>query len=340
MKTSDFDYDLPENLIAQTPLQKRDSSRLFVYHRKTNTAEHKTFLDIIDYLDAGEGLVVNDTKVIPARLFGVKETTGTKVEFLLLNRLSTDTWEVILKPGRRLHPGTIVWFDDALKAEIIEKKPDGITKVQFYFDGVFEDILNDLGHVPLPPYIKEKLQDKTRYQTVYAKDEGSAAAPTAGLHFTADLLQRIKDKGIHILPVTLHVGLATFRPVKAQHIEAHEMHAEFYSVSEDTANTFNNIKKQSKRIIAVGTTSVRVVESIADKNGLISGGSGWTDIFIYPGYTFIATDAMVTNFHLPKSTLLMLISAFMGRENTLDAYRTAVEKKYRFFSFGDAMYID
>ena len=339
MKTSNFYYDLDESLIAQTPIEKRDNSKLLVYDRKTDEVSHRFFTDITEYLNAGDVLVINDTKVLPARLYGIKAGTQRVCEFLLLRRLSLNTWEVILKPGRKLRVGDTVVFSDDLSAKIRKKKNDGVTEAEFVYNGVFEEILDKLGEMPLPPYIHEKLEDKSRYQTVYAKEEGSAAAPTAGLHFTPELLERIRNKGINIAPLTLHVGLATFRPVKADRIEDHVMHEEYYIVSEKTASTINEARKAGGRIVAVGTTSVRTLETVADESGNVTAGIGSTDIFITPGYRFKTVDALITNFHLPCSTLLMLISAFAGREKTLELYGIATEQRYRFFSFGDAMMI-
>ncbi len=339
MNTSDFYYDLPEELIAQTPAEPRDSSRLLVYHRQDETVEHKVFRDIIDYLNPGDALVVNDTRVIPARLYGKKQSTGREVEFLLLNQLSKDTWEVIMRPGKKLRIGDRVEFAEDLQAEILEKKEDGVTRVKFYFEGLFEPLLERYGNMPLPPYITKRLEDRQRYQTVYAKENGSAAAPTAGLHFTPELMEKIRQKGVDIIPVLLHVGLGTFRPVKVDNVENHKMHSEYYSISADSARRINETRKKGGRIIAVGTTSVRTLESVADEDGSIKEQSGNTEIFIYPGYRFKCVDALITNFHLPESTLLMLISAFMGKERALDLYRLAVQERYRFFSFGDAMLI-
>lgn len=339
MNTSDFYYDLPEELIAQTPAEPRDSSRLLVYHRQDGAVEHKIFRDIIDFLKPGDALVVNDTRVIPARLYGKKQSTGRKVEFLLLNQLSKDTWEVIMRPGKKLRIGDRVEFAEDLQAEILEKKEDGVTCVKFYFDGLFEPLLERYGNMPLPPYITKRLEDRQRYQTVYAKENGSAAAPTAGLHFTPELMEKIRQKGIDIIPVLLHVGLGTFRPVKVENVENHKMHSEYYSISADSARRINETRKKGGRIIAVGTTSVRTLESVADEDGCIKEQSGNTEIFIYPGYRFKCVDALITNFHLPESTLLMLISAFMGKEQALSLYHLAVQERYRFFSFGDAMLI-
>ena len=339
MNTSDFYYDLPEELIAQTPAEPRDSSRLLIYHRQDETVEHKIFRDIIDYLNPGDALVVNDTRVIPARLYGKKQGTGREVEFLLLNRLSKDTWEAIMRPGKKLRIGDRVDFAEDLQAEILEKKEDGVTRVKFYFEGLFEPLLERYGNMPLPPYITKRLEDRQRYQTVYAKENGSAAAPTAGLHFTPELMEKIRQKGIDIIPVLLHVGLGTFRPVKVDNVENHKMHSEYFSVSADSARRINETRKRGGRIIAVGTTSVRTLESVADEEGCIKEQSGNIEIFIYPGYRFKCVDALITNFHLPESTLLMLISAFMGKEQALGLYRLAVQERYRFFSFGDAMLI-
>ena len=339
MNTSDFYYDLPEELIAQTPAEPRDSSRLLVYHRRDGAVEHKIFRDIIDFLNPGDALVVNDTRVIPARLYGKKQSTGREVEFLLLNQLSKDTWEVIMRPGKKLRIGDRVEFAEDLQAEILEKKGDGVTSVKFYFEGLFEPLLERYGNMPLPPYITQRLEDRQRYQTVYAKENGSAAAPTAGLHFTPELMEKIRKKGIDIIPVLLHVGLGTFRPVKVDNVENHKMHSEYYSISADSARRINETRKRGGRIIAVGTTSVRTLESVADEDGSIKEQSGNTEIFIYPGYRFKCVDALITNFHLPESTLLMLISAFMGKEQALGLYRLAVQERYRFFSFGDAMLI-
>lgn len=339
MNTSEFYYDLPQELIAQTPADPRDSSRLLVYNRAEGSVQHKIFRDIIDFLNPGDALVINDTKVIPARLYGKKQGTGRQVEFLLLNQLSGDTWEVILRPGRKLRPGDRVSFAEELEAEILEKQEDGVTKVKFCFQGSFEALLDEYGNMPLPPYITKRLEDRERYQTVYAKERGSAAAPTAGLHFTPELMENIKKKGVDIIPVLLHVGLGTFRPVKAERLEDHKMHSEYYSISEESAHRINAVKERGGRVIAVGTTSVRTLESAADQEGRVKEQSGNTDIFIYPGYRFRCVDALITNFHLPESTLLMLISAFMGKEQALEVYRLAVQEKYRFFSFGDAMFI-
>lgn len=337
MKTSDFYYDLDESLIAQTPIKQRDASRLIVYDRATGKTAHKVFTDITDYLKKGDVLVINDTKVLPARLMGIKSGTERTVEFLLLHRLALTRWEVILRPGRKLKIGDTVVFSERLSAVIEKKKEDGVTEVAFRFDGVFEQILDRLGEMPLPPYIHEKLGDKTRYQTVYAREQGSAAAPTAGLHFTPELLQKIEGMGIAIAKLTLHVGLGTFRPVKAENVEDHIMHCEYYCVTEEAASIINRQRQQGGRVVAVGTTSVRTLESTSDETGVIRAGSGSTNIFIKPGYRFKAVDVLLTNFHLPESTLIMLVSAFAGREQTLALYNEAVKRRYRFFSFGDAM---
>lgn len=338
MKTQDFDYFLPEKLIAQHPLAQRDASRLLVYNRQTDQGCHKHFYDILEYLNPGDVLVLNNTRVLPARLFGVKRDSERHVEFLLLNRLNATDWEVILKPGKKLKIGDRVDFAPSLSAEIKTKKEDGVVEVSFAYEGVFEAILDELGQMPLPPYITEKLEDKTRYQTVYAQIDGSAAAPTAGLHFTPELLDKIKNKGVNIVYILLHVGLGTFRPVKADDINEHIMHAEYFSVSPEAAEAVNAAHAAGNRVIAVGTTSVRTLES-ATADGKLEARSGNTDIFIYPGYRFKMVDALITNFHLPKSTLVMLVSALAGREKTLELYKLAVEEKYRFFSFGDAMMI-
>ena len=341
MKTSDFDYELPQELIAQTPVEPRDSSRLLVYHRDTGAVEHKIFRDVIDYLNPGDVLVINQTRVIPARLYGVKEGTGGAIEFLLLRRLNLTDWEVILKPGKKAKPGArFVFGNGELVAEILTISEDGGRTVRFFYEGVFEDVLDRLGQMPLPPYIHEKLEDKTRYQTVYARTEGSAAAPTAGLHFTRELLEKLRDKGVAIAPVMLHVGLGTFRPVKETEITDHVMHTEFFSVPAASAELINSRRAAGGRVICVGTTSCRTLESASDADGTVRAMSGDTGIFIYPGYRFKATDALITNFHLPESTLLMLVSAFYDREKMLAAYRTAVAERYRFFSFGDAMFIE
>ena len=339
MKTSDFYYDLPQELIAQTPVEPRDCSRLLVYNRKDKTIEHKRFCDIIDYLKKGDVLVVNNTKVLPARIYGRKESTGGKIEFLLLKRIDMTHWEVILKPGRIAKIGAVFCFGDKLKARVENVCEDGSRIVEFIYDGVFETILAELGEMPLPPYIKEKLNDKSRYNTVYSKVDGSAAAPTAGLHFTEELIEKIKVKGVEFVEVLLHVGLGTFRPVKVDDVENHHMHSEFYSVSASAAEAINKAKADGRRIICVGTTSVRTLESASDSQGRLTECSGNTEIFIYPPYKFKVTDSLITNFHLPESTLIMLVSALCSREEILDVYKTAVDEKYRFFSFGDAMMV-
>ena len=339
MKVSEFNYDLPEELIAQTPLEKRDESRLMVLNRKNQTIEHKKFKDIIEYLNPGDCLVRNNTKVIPARIYGKKET-GAHVEFLLLNNIEGDIWESIVRPGNKLHIGTKVIFgDELLKAEILEIMPGGTRKVKFTYDGIFNEILDKIGLMPLPPYIHEELKDNDRYQTVYAKYEGSAAAPTAGLHFTPELLKKIEEKGIKIANVTLHVGIGTFRPVKEENVEEHQMHTEHFYIKQEDVDKINETKKAGKRVIAVGTTSCRVLETIADENGMVKETEGDTGIYIYPGYKFKCLDGLITNFHLPQSTLLMLVSALAGKDYIMKAYKEAVKEKYRFFSFGDAMFI-
>ena len=340
MKLSEFNYELPEELIAQTPIKKRDESRLMILNRKEQTIEHKKFKDIIEYLQPGDVLVRNNTKVIPARLYGKKET-GANVEFLLLNNIENDIWEAIVRPGNKLHVGTKVIFGDGiLEANILEIMPGGTRKVEFKYQGIFNEILDKIGLMPLPPYIHETLKEKDRYQTVYAKYEGSAAAPTAGLHFTPELLQKIEEKGIEIANVTLHVGIGTFRPVKEQTIEEHKMHSEHFYIKQEDVNKINKAKKEGRRVIAVGTTSCRVLESIADENtGMVKPIEDDTEIFIYPGYKFKCIDGLITNFHLPESTLLMLVSALAGKEYIMKAYKEAVKEKYRFFSFGDAMFI-
>lgn len=339
MKTIDFDFDLPQELIAQTPLKDRASSRLLVLDKHTGEIEHKEFRNIIDYLNAGDVLVINDTKVIPARLMGVKEDTGAVIELLLLKDIGNDVWECLSRPQKRLHVGTIVKFSDLLSAEVIELLDDGVTRVKLIYSGILLEILDRLGEMPLPPYIHEKLTEKDRYNTVYAKNIGSAAAPTAGLHFTNELLEELRNKGVIITNVTLHVGLGTFRPVEVDDINNHHMHSEYYEMSDETASILNEAKSDGRRIIAVGTTSTRTLESVFNKYGKFVECSGNTDIFIYPGYEFKAINSLITNFHLPKSTLIMLVSALAGRENILNAYNEAVINKYRFFSFGDAMFI-
>jgi S-adenosylmethionine:tRNA ribosyltransferase-isomerase len=339
MKASDFDYNLPEERIAQSPAQPRDSSRLLVYNRHTNETAHRRFYDLPEFLKPGDVLVLNETKVIPARLYGKKRGSGVDFEFLLLKRHATDMWDVIMRPGKRLKLGEYVDFGPGLSAKLLEKKEDGVCGVQFFYSGVFENLLEKHGNMPLPPYITQKLEKKEDYQTVYAKTDGSAAAPTAGLHFTPELLQKLEDMGVVVARVLLHVGLGTFRPMKEEDVGKHIMHSEYYEVSGQAAQTINNAKAEGRRIVAVGTTCVRTLESAADENGVLHKGAGETDIFIYPPYDFKIVDAMVTNFHLPKSTLLMLVSAFMGREQALLAYQTALAMDYRFFSFGDAMLI-
>ena len=340
MNTDDFDYELPEELIAQTPLKVRDSSRLLVLNKETGEVEHKHFTDIIDYLEVGDTLVLNDTKVLPARLIGVKESTGAVIEILLLKNINDDNWECLVKPARRVKVGDIVSFGNGeLKAKCTDIFDEGIRHFELIYKGILLEILEKLGTMPLPPYIHEKLEDQSRYQTVYAKEVGSAAAPTAGLHFTNELLERIKDKGINICYVTLHVGLGTFRPVAVTNIKDHEMHSEFYTMKKEVAELLTKTRESGHRIIAVGTTTTRVLETIMTEKGKFVECSGWTKIFIYPGYEFKGIDSLITNFHLPKSTLVMLVSALAGRENILNAYKIAVKEKYRFFSFGDAMFI-
>lgn len=340
MNVKDYDYDLPEELIAQDPLEDRSSSRLMVLDRQTGDVEHRHFTDILEYLHPGDCLVINNTKVIPARLFGVKEDTQAKIEVLLLKRKENDIWETLVKPGKKAKPGTkLVFGDGLLTAEVVDVVEEGNRLIQFHYDGIFEEILDQLGQMPLPPYITHQLKDKNRYQTVYAKYDGSAAAPTAGLHFTKELLQKVKDMGVDIAEVTLHVGLGTFRPVKVENVLDHHMHSEFYMVSQEAADKINRAKESGHRVIAVGTTSTRTIEAAADENGRLHETSGWTEIFIYPGYQFKVIDALITNFHLPQSTLVMLVSALAGREHVLHAYEIAVKERYRFFSFGDAMLI-
>lgn len=340
MKTSDFDYTLPEELIAQHPAEPRDHSRLLVYNRQNKRISHKHFFDIVDHLHKGDVLVVNNTKVLPARIYGHKEHTGGKIEFLLLKRLDLTHWEVILKPGRIAKPGAVFCFGENLKARVDSVGQDGSRIVEFIYDGVFEDILSKVGEMPLPPYITAKLQDKTRYNTVYSKIDGSAAAPTAGLHFTTELMEKCKAKGVEVVDVLLHVGLGTFRPVKVDDVENHHMHSEFFSVSEQSANIINKAKQEGRRVICVGTTSVRTLESAVDEHGEVLATSGNTEIFLYPPYKMKVVDALITNFHLPQSTLLMLVSCLCTREEILSVYDVAVSEKYRFFSFGDAMFIE
>ncbi|MBE5978154.1 MAG: tRNA preQ1(34) S-adenosylmethionine ribosyltransferase-isomerase QueA [Paenibacillaceae bacterium] len=340
MNVRDFYFDLPQELIAQDPLEDRSASRLLVLDKHTGEIEHRHFKDILDYLKKGDCLVINDTKVIPARLFGVKEGTEAKIEILLLKRRENDIWETLVKPGKKAKVGTVISFGEGLlKGTVIDVVEEGNRLIQFSYEGIFEEILDQLGQMPLPPYITHQLQDKNRYQTVYAKNEGSAAAPTAGLHFTKELLKKIQEKGVEIAHVTLHVGLGTFRPVKVDEIEAHHMHSEFYIVEEEEAKKVNDAKRNGGRIVCVGTTSCRTVESASTEDGILKAGSGWTEIFIYPGYRFKILDCLITNFHLPESTLIMLVSALAGRDHVLHAYEEAVREKYRFFSFGDAMFL-
>ena len=340
MDVKDFYFDLPQELIAQDPLEDRSSSRLLVLDKKTGEIEHHTFRDIVFYLKKGDCLVINDTKVIPARLFGVKEDTQAKIEVLLLKRKENDIWETLVKPGKKAKPGTVISFGDGLlKGTVVDVIEDGNRLIQFSYEGIFEEILDQLGQMPLPPYITHQLKDKNRYQTVYAKHEGSAAAPTAGLHFTKELLKEIEDMGVTIAHVTLHVGLGTFRPVKVDNVLDHHMHSEFYVVEEEEAKKVNVAKKNGGRVICVGTTSCRTVESATGEDGILKAGSGWTDIFIYPGYRFKILDGLITNFHLPESTLVMLVSALAGRDHVLHAYEEAIKERYRFFSFGDATLI-
>lgn len=341
MNVKDFYFDLPQEQIAQDPLEDRSSSRLLVLDRETGEREHKIFKDIVDYLKPGDCLVLNNTKVIPARLYGEKEGTQAKIEILLLKRKENDVWETLVKPGKKAKPGTKISFGGGLlKGEVIDVVEEGNRLIKFTYDGIFEEILDQLGQMPLPPYITHQLKDKNRYQTVYAKYDGSAAAPTAGLHFTPQLLEQIKEMGVDIAEVTLHVGLGTFRPVKVENVLDHHMHSEFYMVSQEAADKINRAKENGHRVICVGTTSCRTIESAADENGRLKESSGWTEIFIYPGYKFKVLDCLITNFHLPESTLLMLVSALAGREHVLEAYEEAVKMGYRFFSFGDAMFIE
>lgn len=340
MKTQDFYYHLPEELIAQDPLEDRSSSRLMVLNKETGEIEHHIFKEIIEYLKEGDCLVINDTKVIPARLIGEKEGTGAKIELLLLKRKQDDVWETLVKPGKKAKPGTRISFGNGLLVgEILDIVEEGNRLIKFYYEGIFEEVLDALGQMPLPPYITHQLEDKNRYQTVYAKHAGSAAAPTAGLHFTPELLKAIEEKGIKIARVTLHVGLGTFRPVKVEDVTSHHMHSEFYMITEEAARIINETKEKGGRVISVGTTSTRTLESVADEHGYVKETSGWTEIFIYPGYQFKCIDALITNFHLPESTLLMLVSALAGKEHIMAAYEEAVKERYRFFSFGDAMFI-
>ncbi|MBM7701393.1 tRNA preQ1(34) S-adenosylmethionine ribosyltransferase-isomerase QueA [Metabacillus iocasae] len=341
MKVDLFDFHLPEELIAQTPLEQRDASRLMVLNKETGDIDHRSFHDVLSYLKAGDCLVLNNTRVLPARLFGEKEDTGANIEVLLLKQMEGDNWETLVKPAKRVKEGTVVSFGDGrLKATCVGTSDQGGRLLEFTYDGIFYEVLDSLGEMPLPPYIKERLDDRERYQTVFAREQGSAAAPTAGLHFTEEILEELKQKGVHIAFLTLHVGLGTFRPVSAETVDEHDMHAEFYQLSEGTAQLLNEVRANGGRIVSVGTTSTRTLETIASENdGKFVAASGWTNIFIFPGYEFKAIDGMITNFHLPKSTLIMLVSALAGREHVLHAYNTAVKEKYRFFSFGDAMLI-
>jgi S-adenosylmethionine:tRNA ribosyltransferase-isomerase len=339
-KTSDFYYDLPEELIAQTPLQDRDHSRLLVLDKGTGEIEHKHFYDVVDYLNVGDCIVINDTKVLPARLFGVRKDTGAVIELLLLKRIDDKKWETLVKPGKKAKVGAeLIFKDNLLSGKITDVHDDGNRIIEFEFEGIFEEILDQLGEMPLPPYIHEKLEDKNRYQTIYAVNPGSAAAPTAGLHFNDEVIKMIEEKGVIIAKLTLHVGLGTFRPVKSEYILEHKMHSEYYELSEGEAEKINKAKLDGKKVISVGTTSTRTLETIGDDKGLVRAQNGWTDIFIYPGYHFKVVDSLITNFHLPESTLIMLVSALAGKENIMNAYNEAVENKYRFFSFGDAMII-
>ena len=340
MKVNDFDYELPEELIAQDPIANRSDSRLMVLDKESGKVEHRIFRDIVEYLEPGDCLVINNTKVIPARLYGTKDGTGAQIEVLLLRRLQNDVWETLVKPGKKCREGARLTFGDGcLKGEVVGIADEGNRLIHFEYEGIFEEVLDALGEMPLPPYITHKLQDKNRYQTVYAKYDGSAAAPTAGLHFTKELLSKIREMGVSIAEVTLHVGLGTFRPVKEEELEDHHMHSEFYIITEEAAELINRAKKEGHRVICVGTTSCRTIESAALEDGTVPAKSGWTEIFIYPGYRFKVLDCLITNFHLPKSTLIMLVSALAGREHVLAAYEEAVRERYRFFSFGDAMFI-
>lgn len=340
MKTSDFNFHLPEELIAQHPLEKRDTSRLMVLDKATGEIEHKHFYDVLNYLNPEDTLVLNNTRVLPARLIGEKENTGGKIEFLLLKRIEGDKWECLAKPGKRAKIGTIFTFGEGkLKCKVVDIVEEGNRVIEFIYDGIFEQVLDELGEMPLPPYITERLEDRERYQTVYSKEKGSAAAPTAGLHFTEELLQKVKEKGVNIAYVTLHVGLGTFRPVKVDDVNEHVMHSEFYHLEDDDAKIINDTKKNGGKIISVGTTSTRTLETIGDENGMVRAQSGLTNIFIYPGYEFKVVDKLITNFHLPESTLIMLVSALAGKEKVMNAYNEAVKEKYRFFSFGDSMII-
>ena len=340
MEVKEFDYDLPTELIAQDPLEDRSASRLMVLDKHTGEVEHRVFRDILEYFHEGDCLVLNNTRVLPARLFGHREGTSGKIEILLLKRKADDVWETLVKPGKKAKPGTVILFGDGrLKGEVIQVVEEGNRLIKFYYEGIFEEILDQLGQMPLPPYITHQLEDQNRYQTVYAKHNGSAAAPTAGLHMTQDLLEKIRAKGVHIAEITLHVGLGTFRPVKVQTIQEHHMHSEYFSIDEEAANIINATKEAGKKVICVGTTSCRTLESAATAQGKIKESSGWTEIFIFPGYQFKILDGLITNFHLPESTLIMLVAALAGKEQVMNAYQKAVEEKYRFFSFGDAMYI-
>ncbi len=339
-KTSDFYYDLPEELIAQTPIKERDHSRLLVLDKQTGEIEHRHFYDIVNYLNEGDCLVINDTKVLPARLYGTKKDTGSVIEILLLKRIDDNKWETLVKPGKKARTGAeIVFKENLLTGKVTDVEEDGNRIIEFQYEGIFEEILDALGEMPLPPYIHEKLEDKNRYQTIYAKNPGSAAAPTAGLHFNDELLEKIEANGVNIARLTLHVGLGTFRPVKAEYISEHKMHSEYYELSEKEAEKINEAKRNGKKVVSVGTTSTRTLETIGDANGFVRAGNGWTDIFIFPGYKYKVVDSLITNFHLPESTLIMLVSALAGKEHIMNAYKIAVEDKYRFFSFGDAMLI-
>ncbi len=339
-KTSDFYYDLPEELIAQTPIKERDHSRMLVIDKSTGEIEHKHFYDIADYFNEGDCLVINDTKVLPARLYGAKKDTESLIEILLLKRIDDKRWETLVKPGKKARMGAeIIFKENLLSGKIVEVLEDGNRIIEFYYEGIFEEILDQLGEMPLPPYIHEKLEDKNRYQTIYAKNPGSAAAPTAGLHFNDEVLKKLSDKGVNIARLTLHVGLGTFRPVKAEFISEHKMHSEYYELTESEADKINNAKISGKRVVSVGTTSTRTLETIGDENGFVKQSKGWTDIFIFPGYKYKVVDSLITNFHLPESTLIMLVSALAGKENIMNAYKIAVDNRYRFFSFGDAMLI-
>lgn len=339
-KTSDFYYDLPEELIAQTPIKERDHSRLLVLDKKTGEIEHRHFYDVLEYLNKGDCLVINDTKVLPARLYGIKKDTGAVIEILLLKRIDANKWETLVKPGKKARAGAeIIFKENLLTGRIVDVEEDGNRIIEFEYSGIFEEILDQLGEMPLPPYIHEKLEDKNRYQTIYAKHPGSAAAPTAGLHFNDELLKKIEDSGVNIARLTLHVGLGTFRPVKAEYISEHKMHSEYYELSEKEAEKINAAKRNGGRVISVGTTSTRTLETIGGEDGFVKAQKGWTDIFIFPGYRYKIVDCLITNFHLPESTLIMLVSALAGKDNIMNAYKIAVEKKYRFFSFGDAMLI-